>query len=163
MSPRAAQNATEGVGFLLSQVGYRAASLFAELLEPLNMTPPLAGIVRLVARDPGLSQQELAQRLNLLPSRVVGFVDDLEGRGLLTRGRNPTDRRLNALHLTPEGERLMTELGRVAHEHDRRLTTGLTTQQRNDLRAMLAYIAKQQGLLPAVHPGYADASSGRQH
>jgi DNA-binding MarR family transcriptional regulator len=145
---------TNGIGFLLSQLGHRAAALFAELLIPLELTPPLAGIVRMIARQPGLSQQELAQRLNLLPSRVVAFVDDLETRGYLTRHRNDSDRRLYALHLTPKGQELMTELRGVARDHDRQLTNGLNTEQRKQLRSLLDTIAEAQNLTAAVHPGY---------
>jgi DNA-binding MarR family transcriptional regulator len=154
MPARPRKTTSDAIGFLLSQLGHRAATLFAELLTPLELTPPLAGIVRLIARQPGLSQQELAQRLNLLPSRVVAFVDDLESRGYLTRQRNDTDRRLYALHLTPKGQELMTELGGVAREHDRQLTKGLTTEQRKHLRSLLATMAEAQNLPPAVHPGY---------
>jgi DNA-binding MarR family transcriptional regulator len=154
MSSRASKPPADGIGFLLSQLGHRAATLFAELLTPLDLTPPLAGIVRMIARHPGLSQQKLAQRLNLLPSRVVAFVDDLEIRGYVTRQRNDTDRRLYALHLTPQGEKLMTQLGSVAREQDRQLTKDLTTEQRNELRTMLAHMAEHQNLTPALHPGY---------
>lgn len=154
MPSRAAKPPTDEVGFLLSQLGHRAATLFAELLAPLDLTPPLAGIVRMVARQPGMSQQELAQRLNLLPSRVVAFVDDLETRGYITRQRNDTDRRLYALRLTDTGQNLMTKLGSVAREHDRQLTKGLNTDQRSQLRSLLAHLAETQNLIPAVHPGY---------
>ena len=47
MASRASKPPTDGIGFLLSQLGHRAATLFAELLTPLDLTPPLAGIVRL--------------------------------------------------------------------------------------------------------------------
>jgi DNA-binding MarR family transcriptional regulator len=154
MSPRGSKPPADDTGFLLSQLGHRAATLFAELLTPLDLTPPLAGIVRLIARQPGLSQQELAERLNLLPSRIVAFVDDLESRGYLTRQRNDIDRRLYALQLTPSGHELMATLGGVAREHDRQLTEGLTAQQRNELRALLTRMAEVQELTPAVHPGY---------
>jgi hypothetical protein len=48
----------------------------------------------------------------------------------------------------------MTSLGTVAREHDRQLTAGLTADQRNELRALLAHMAEAQRLTPAVHPGY---------
>lgn len=153
-SRQTANTPHDGVGFLLSQVGHHAATLFAELLEPLEFTPALAGIIRIVARQPGLSQQELAQRLDILPSRVVAFIDDLEGRGYIARQRNPNDRRLYALDLTDAGRELMTKLGTVAREHDRRLTAGLPADQRTHLRELLTHIAETQNLNPAVHPGY---------
>jgi DNA-binding MarR family transcriptional regulator len=147
----------DGIAFLLSQLGHRAATSFAELLVPLNLTPAQAGILRLIDRQPGLSQQELAGRLDLLPSRVVSFVDELESRGYVVRQRNTTDRRLYALHLTDGGREIMAELAKVARQHDRLMSAGLDDEQRSTLRGLLAAMAERQGLLPGVHPGYRGA------
>lgn len=160
--PSASRPASDGSAFLLSQLGHRAATLFAELLTPLNLTPPLAGILRLINREPGMSQQELSARLQLLPSRVVAFVDELEARGYVTRERNQADRRLYALHLTAEGNDFMAELGKVAREHDRRLTAGLTATQKADLNELLALVAEHQRLTPGVHPGFGGAVPAEQ-
>jgi DNA-binding MarR family transcriptional regulator len=162
MATSASRRSSDGIGFLLSQLGHRAATLFSDLLVPLDLTPPLAGIIRLVAHQPGLSQQELARRLDLLPSRVVAFVDDLESRGLLTRERSQTDRRLYALHLTQGGRDIMTSLGGVAREHDRQLTRGLTSEQRTELRSVLTQMADVQGLRPLVHPGFRTSGTNEE-
>lgn len=154
MPARPPGTSADHVAFLLAQVGHRAATLFAELLLPLDLTPPLAGIVRLIHLQPGLSQQELSGRLQLLPSRVVAFVDELETRGYVTRQRNETDRRLYALHLTAEGRELMGDLGKVAREQDRQITAGLSADQRTTLRELLAHIAERQDLAAGIHPGY---------
>jgi DNA-binding MarR family transcriptional regulator len=160
--PSASRPTGDGNAFLLSQLGHRAATLFAELLTPLNLTPPLAGILRLVDRQPGMSQQELSARLRLLPSRVVAFVDELESRGYVTRERNQTDRRLHALHLTDEGRDFMAELSKVAREHDRQVTAGLNATQKADLNELLALLAEHQRLTPGVHPGFANAVAAEQ-
>ena len=49
--------------FLLAQLGAHAASQFAERLGVLDLTPPDAGILRLLRIAAGLSQQELAAKL----------------------------------------------------------------------------------------------------
>lgn len=144
----------DGVAFLLAQLGHHAAELFAERIAPLGLNPPQAGILRAIAGGPGRSQQALSQQLNLLPSRVVAFVDDLENRGYVERRRNPDDRRLHALYLTASGERLMHELSDLAREHERQVTAALNDRQRADLRDLLARIAADAGLAPQVHPGY---------
>ncbi|MCW2686125.1 MAG: transcriptional regulator [Mycobacterium sp.] len=154
VSPANAENHTDGVAFLLAQLGQQATALFAERIASLNLTPPHAGILRAIAADPGRSQQALSGQLGLLPSRVVAFVDDLEDRGFVERRRNPDDRRLHALHLTPAGKKLMQKLSDVARQHERRLTAGLDDEQRTVLRDLLATLAQQQGLTPHVHPGY---------
>jgi DNA-binding MarR family transcriptional regulator len=146
--------ARDGIAFLLSQLGHRAATSFAELLTPLGLTPAQAGILRLIDRQPGLSQQELAARLELLPSRVVSFIDELEARGYVGRQRNAADRRLYALQLTDGGRVIMTELAKVARQHDRLMSGGLNADQKATLRELLGIAAEHQGLLSGVHPGY---------
>jgi DNA-binding MarR family transcriptional regulator len=89
-----------------------------------------------------------------LPSRVVAYVDELEDRGYVERRRNPDDRRLHALHLTASGKKVITKIGELGRQHDRLLTAGLDTQQRDILHQLLATIAEHQGLTPHVHPGF---------
>jgi DNA-binding MarR family transcriptional regulator len=79
------------VAFLLSQLGHRSASVFADLITSIDLTPPHSGILRAIASEPGRSQQALSGQLGLLPSRVVAYVDELEERGYVERRRNPDD------------------------------------------------------------------------
>lgn len=156
MSPTSSSDHRDGVAFLLAQLGQHAASLFAELMASIDLTPPHAGILRAVAADPGRSQQALSGQLGLLPSRVVAYVDELEDRGYVERRRNPDDRRLHALYLTASGKKLMQKLSDLARQHERRLTAGLDADQRGALRDLLQTVAQRQGLTPHVHPGYRD-------
>jgi DNA-binding MarR family transcriptional regulator len=142
------------VAFLLSQLGHRSASVFADLIASIYLTPPHAGILRAIAADPGRSQQALSGQLGLLPSRVVAYVDELEDRGYVERRRNPDDRRLHALHLTASGKKVISKIGDLGRQHDRLLTAGLDTQQRDTLHQLLSMIAEHQGLTPHVHPGF---------
>lgn len=143
-----------GVAFLLAQLGHHAAERFSDRIAALDLTPPHAGILRTVAAAPGRSQQALSTQLGLLPSRVVTFVDDLEDRGYLERRPNPDDRRQYALYLTAAGKELMSKLSRLARQHDRAITSGLSESQRAQLHDLLAILATQQGLTPGIHPGY---------
>src|ERR1700757_901480 len=144
----------DGVAFLLAQLGHHAATLFAEQVASIELTPPHAGILRAIAADPGRSQQALSAQLGMLPSRVVVYVDELEERGYVERRRNPDDRRLHALHLTAAGKRLMRKLSELARQHELRLTAALDPDQYSALRGLLATVAQQQGLTSHVHPGY---------
>src|ERR1700726_811035 len=82
-----------GVAFLLAQLGAHAAAAFAERIRPLALTPPQAGVLRLLAQFPGQSQRELADALQMHAPRLVALIDELEGRGLVARERDPHDRR----------------------------------------------------------------------
>jgi DNA-binding MarR family transcriptional regulator len=140
--------------FLLAQLGARAASQFAEKLGVLELTPPDAGILRLLRIAAGLSQQELAAKLQIYPSRLVAVLDHLQNRGFVERRANPDDRRLYSLHLTRDGEATLDKVSKVAREHQDALLSALTKEERHHLTSLLLRIADQQGLVRGVHPGY---------
>jgi DNA-binding MarR family transcriptional regulator len=140
--------------FLLAQIGAHAAGRFAERLAELDLEPPHAGILRAVAARAGISQQELAATLRMLPSRLVPFLDELEARGVVERRDNPEDRRLYALHVTAKGTKLLGEIGRIAKAHDDATCAALGAREREQLGSLLARVAEEQGLAPGVHPGF---------
>jgi DNA-binding MarR family transcriptional regulator len=154
VSSASASGRSDGVAFLLAQLGHHAAGLFAETIAPLGLTPPHAGILRAIESEPGPSQQSLSVQLGLLPSRVVAYVDELEDHGYVERRRNPSDRRLHALFLTPAGKKLMRRLSELARRHEHQMTGSLDAAQRDMLRELLSTVAQDQGLMPHVHPGY---------
>lgn len=140
--------------FLLAQLGAHAASQFAEKLSSLQLTPPDAGILRLLRITAGLSQQELAATLRIHPSRLVAILDNLEKRRLVERRVNPGDRRLSSLHLTKQGGEALEKIGRIARDHQNVLLSALSREERDQLAALLLRVADQQGLVRGVHPGY---------
>lgn len=142
------------VAFLLAQVGARAAQEFGRMLTPLHLTPPEAGILRLLSLSPGISQQELAHRLNMHASRLVAIIDALEERGLAERGANRRDRRIYSLYLTETGNEALNAIARVAHAHNDAICAGLKEVERRQLAQLLRKISEQQGMAPGVHPGY---------
>jgi DNA-binding MarR family transcriptional regulator len=74
-----------GVGFLPAQIGAHTAGKFGERLEALKLTPPQAGILGVLGRESGLSQQALADVLGMFPSRLVAVLDAMERAELVER------------------------------------------------------------------------------
>jgi DNA-binding MarR family transcriptional regulator len=144
-----------GVAFLLAQVGAHAASRFAARLSEVGLIPAHAGIFRILAATPAISQQALATALGAVPSRLVTLVDDLEAKGLVERRAHESDRRTYALHLTDKGKATMETISRIAREHRQDLLVALSDEEQGTLSALLQRIAEQQGLLKGVHPGFA--------
>lgn len=147
-------NGQERVAFLLSQVGGRAAQEFARFLGPLGLSPADAGILRVIARSEGVSQQAVATALKMHASRLVALIDDLESRGLLVREVHPKDRRLYSLALTAKGKETLLAIRDVVEEHNRLMCAGLTLSEIAALQSLLSKVAEQQGLSAGVHPGY---------
>jgi DNA-binding MarR family transcriptional regulator len=143
----------QGVTFTLSQLGFHVATRFAEAISPLGLVPPHVGILQIVGREPGQSQQALSKKLGIPPNRLVALIDELEARGLIRRERPPTDRRVFALHLTDDGERMLRRVRDLGIEHEAAITAALTDEERATLAEQLRRIAAEQGLAPGVHPG----------
>lgn len=153
-NPQCSPGDRMGVAFLLAQIGSQAAAKFAERLAPLKLTPPEAGILGVINRQNGLSQQALADLLGMFPSRLVLMLDELEKAGLIERRASLADRRSYALHLTARGKKALPAIGRIAREHDEAMCGALNASERTTLLELLSRIADEQQLRPGVHPGY---------
>lgn len=132
------------------------AAEFARRLAPLGLTPAHVGILRVIATQPGLSQQALAERIGAVPSRVVKLLDELEDRGLVERRRSETDRRHHELHLAPAAAGRLAEVRELVADHDRAMVKGLTAAERTTLVELLGKVTAAQGIAPLGHPSYRD-------
>lgn len=139
------------IAFLLAQLGADASAAFEEALTPLGITASEAGLLRLVGRNPGISQKVASEQLGVGPSRVVAVLDRLERAGHVERRRSETDRRSHEVHLTRDGERLLAALRPVAEAHEAAFTQGLDEDDLDRLAASLATIAAARGLSREVH------------
>jgi DNA-binding MarR family transcriptional regulator len=82
-------------------------------------------------RQPGLSQKELAEILEVEPITVARLIDRLEGRNMVERRPDVRDRRIWRLHLLPDASQVLEELHEERADMHRMLTAGVdaATQQ----------------------------------
>jgi DNA-binding MarR family transcriptional regulator len=85
----------------LARVGRRAAE---NSMSPGGLRPRHLIALKLLSEQGPASQQGLADALSLDPSNVVGLLNELEERGLITRRRDRADRRRHIVELSPQGE-----------------------------------------------------------
>ncbi|MGO4594215.1 MarR family winged helix-turn-helix transcriptional regulator [Leifsonia sp. 2TAF2] len=149
------------IGFLVSQLGAFASARFGELIKPSGLTPATAGVLRILSREPGLSQRALATRLGSAPSRVVVLVDALEAAGLVTRSRDPLDRRNHRLEVTEAGRVALGTLRAAAETQSADLLAPLAAEERDVFTALVAKLAAAHRLDPQVHSGYAEGDPSR--
>lgn len=150
----AGDHAPFSLAFLLSQVGIYAASGFSKRLAEVDLQPPLFRVLNLVDAAEGRSQQEIAKAVQAPPSRMVGFVDELERRGLVERRADPKDRRVRALYLTAAGRKALARGREIARQHEAALTEGLSEDDRQRLISLLQQVVESQSIGHGVHPGF---------
>lgn len=63
-----------------------------------------------------LTSSTISKRLGMDPSSIVRMIDTLEGKGLVTRGVDPQDRRRNPIQLTNKGRNLLAAVPTTSSE-----------------------------------------------
>ena len=82
------------------------------------------------------SQQEVADRAHLDRSDLVKVLDGLEQQALVTRKRDPTDRRRHVLALTAAGRRTLQRANRASELATGRAFAALTEQELRTLHRL---------------------------
>ncbi|SDS35036.1 transcriptional regulator [Actinopolymorpha singaporensis] len=84
------------------------------------------------------NQRELAAAVGIQGATLTHHLNGMEADGLLTRRRDPANRRVHLVELTDEGEAAFRRLRDVAVAHDRRLRAGLDDRELEVVRGVLA-------------------------
>lgn len=161
-NPIEGDRAPSTLSFLLSQVGIYASRRFAERIAAIDLQPPLFRVLNLIDAAEGRSQQTIGEAVEVPPSRMVAFVDELERRGLVKRHAHPSDRRIRALFLTDAGRELLERGREIAREHEKELSEGLSAAERKRLTELLRRVVAEQAIGDGVHPGIAGPRKGRR-
>jgi DNA-binding MarR family transcriptional regulator len=118
----------------LARVGRRAAEV---TLEPGGLRPRHLIALKLLSERGPASQQALADSLSLDPSNVVGLLNELEERGLITRRRDSVDRRRHIVELSPRGQKELCGAYDRLQLVDDDLLSPLSAQERATLYELL--------------------------
>ena len=79
-----------------------------------GLTGPQLWAIKVIAEAAPIKVSELARCMYLHPATVVGILDRLEGRGLVSRTRSQEDRRVVEIELTGQGKELVAKAPEVA-------------------------------------------------
>jgi DNA-binding MarR family transcriptional regulator len=80
-----------------------------EDLKPLGLKPAHLDMLMNIYRHPGMSQQELAEKLIVGRSNITMLLPSLVARGLVAREGDAKDKRIQRLTLTLAGSELLSE------------------------------------------------------
>lgn len=88
---------------LLSQLVRRQ---FQSYLEPFGLTTSHWVVLCCLWEEDGIPTSTICERLQQLGGTMTGVLDGMEKRDLIRRQRDPQDRRIWRVYLTPAGEKL---------------------------------------------------------
>ena len=98
------------IGFQVHDVARAFTSAYTMLVKPMGLTRSQARAVAYIARSPGLTQRDLARFLSITDMSTTGLLDRMEQKGLITRGPDATDRRINRVFLTKSAESSLSSI-----------------------------------------------------
>jgi DNA-binding MarR family transcriptional regulator len=88
---------------LISGIYLKSRRLSEKSLKKLGITFPQFGALLNLSAQDNITQKELAERMDTDTTTIMVICDSLEKKGLLERRKDPTDRRVNRLIITPKG------------------------------------------------------------
>jgi DNA-binding MarR family transcriptional regulator len=128
------------LGFAVSRLGAKIRQVFAKALAPWGLRPVQYGVLVCLAKPQSWSQRALAAAANLDSSDLVSVLDELERRGLVSRGPDAADRRRHVVVLTPAGRTLLEELDHAVSDVNAAFFAGLDEPEQDLLEALLTKV-----------------------
>lgn len=157
--PLWAPNSTprDSLGFSLSQLGLETARQFSLVVGEFGLEPRHFAVLFAVSQEANQSQQSVGERLSIPASSMVTIIDRLESGGLVQRRPHASDRRTRSLHLTDEGQVVLSNALKQAALQEAKISAGISPAERTKLLSLLRRISDNLGVPPAALP---DRGSG---
>lgn len=126
-------------GFLLRDTSRLMRRRFVQRARevglPLNRSE--ASVLVHVNREPGLSQAQLAERLDLEAISLVRLIDSLQESRLIERRAHPHDRRVRTLWLTENAQPIVAQVHEVRDDVRAQAMNGIAVEEQERLLDLL--------------------------
>jgi len=133
---------TPPIGMRLSTAARTVTRAFDEALaEAGGSLPVWLVLLNVKARHRTGNQRELASAVGIREATLTHHLNAMEADGLLTRRRDPHNRRVHVVELTEAGEAAFARLRNAAMGFDRRLRRGLSAEEIYGLERLLDRLA----------------------
>lgn len=103
-------------GFLVSDVARLLRTEFDRRVRDIGLTRSQWLALTRIYRQPGCTQSELAETMEMEKGSAGRLIDRLEENGFVVREADPADRRVKRIHLTPEAEAIERTMRRIARQ-----------------------------------------------
>jgi MarR family transcriptional regulator, transcriptional regulator for hemolysin len=118
--------AREPLGLLLTRVSRTVSRAFDDALAQAGGSLPMWLVLISLKSGQLASQRELADAVGIQGATLTHHLNAMESAGLVTRRRDPENRRLHLVELTPAGDALFARMRDAAAAFNERLRTGLS-------------------------------------
>jgi MarR family transcriptional regulator for hemolysin len=130
--------AREPLGLYLTRVSRVLSRAFDDALAEAGGSLPVWLVLISLKSGQLASQRELADAVGIRGATLTHHLNAMESAGLVTRRRDPENRRLHLVELTPQGDALFFRMRDAAMAFDQRLRAGLSQPDVDQLEELLA-------------------------
>lgn len=129
------------IGLHLTQASRAISRAFDEALAAAGGSlPAWLVLVNLTMRSVA-SQRELAEAMGITDATLTHHLNGMETSGLVTRRRDPANRRIHVVEMTPAGESAFLALRDAAMSFDIQLRQGVSAEEIAGLGTLLDRLA----------------------
>jgi MarR family transcriptional regulator, transcriptional regulator for hemolysin len=129
--------AREPLGLHLTKVSRIVSRAFDDALAGAGGSLPVWLVLISLKSGQLASQRELADAVGIQGATLTHHLNAMESAGLVTRRRDPENRRQHLVELTADGDALFQRMRDAAMAFDKRLRTGLTEREVGQLETLL--------------------------
>lgn len=126
------------VGMNLARTSKLVAQAFEAAMVEAGGTLPVWLTLLSVKSSELANQRELAGMIGIQGATLTHHLNAMEAQGLLTRRRDPDNRRVHVVELTEAGEAMFLKLRAAALVFDKRLRAGLPDDRLAEFAEVLA-------------------------
>jgi MarR family transcriptional regulator for hemolysin len=113
------------IGVILARTAKTVSRAFDDTLAVAGGSLPMWLILLSLKTEQLANQRELAQAVGVQGATLTHHLNAMEADGLITRRRDPGNRRVHRVQLTDRGETMFHQLAGAAVAHNQRLCAGL--------------------------------------
>ncbi len=128
------------MSLLIARVAKELSREFDRVLVAAGGSGPTWQVLRAMSDGGHRTQADLAAAIGVRQPTLTHHLDGLERAGLVTRTRDPGNRRVQRIAVTEAGEHLFLRLRRAAAAFEGRLQAGLDDDDVRTLRRLLAQL-----------------------
>jgi MarR family transcriptional regulator, transcriptional regulator for hemolysin len=140
------------VGLQVHQAAREIGRAFDDELARAGGSLPAWLVLLAMKSAAASSQRELAAAVGVREATLTHHLNAMERAGLLSRRRDPANRRVHIVELTAAGEEAFARLRDAAIAFDRRLRHGISSEEVATLGGLLRRLAENAGVEPPGAP-----------
>jgi MarR family transcriptional regulator, transcriptional regulator for hemolysin len=129
------------IGLHLARTARSVSRAFDDALAQAGGSVPVWLVLISLKSQPVRNQRELAEAVGVREATLTHHLNSMDEQGLITRRRDPANRRVHLVELTEAGEATFQRLRGAATAFDQRLRAGLSGDEVSQLEALLGRLA----------------------